>query len=110
MKLLFDENLPTKLVHLLEDAYPGSAHVQGLGLSGAADRTVWDRAADGGFILVTKDEDFHRLSVMLGPPPKVIWVRLGNSTTPAVEVLLRRERDRIEQFSESRDEAFLTLG
>jgi predicted nuclease of predicted toxin-antitoxin system len=31
--------------------------------------------------LVTKDEDFHRLSVLRGAPPKVVWLRVGNCTT-----------------------------
>ena len=109
MKLLFDENLAANLVHALADTFPGSAHVRELGLGGAPDRTIWDRAARDGFVLVTKDEDFHRLSVMLGPPPKVVWIRLGNRTTASVAELLRRERDRVESFCASPDEAFLTL-
>lgn len=110
MKLLFDENLAARLVQLLADIYPDSAHVRGLGLGGSADRSVWDRAASGGFILVTKDEDFHRLSVMLGPPPKVVWIRLGNCTTAAVAELLREGHARVERFWASPDVAFLALG
>ena len=41
---------------------------------------------------MTKDEDFHRLSVLHGPPPKVIWIRLGNCSTDEVIRLLRRRR------------------
>jgi predicted nuclease of predicted toxin-antitoxin system len=35
-------------------------------------------------LLVTKDEDVHRFSVMYGAPPKVVWVRLGNCATDDV--------------------------
>lgn len=65
MKLLFDENLAARLAKDLDGVFPGSAHVETLGLLGATDRIVWSRAADGGFVLVTKDEDFHRLSSRL---------------------------------------------
>ena len=77
MKLLFDENLAARLVRDLAEFYPESAHVSALGLGGTSDRAVWARAMADGFILVTKDEDFHRLSVLRGPPPKVICIRLG---------------------------------
>ena len=81
MKLLFDENLAACLAQTLADLYPDSTHVRALDLGGAGDRVIWTRAATEGYTLVTKDEDFHRLSVLLGPPPKVIWIRLGNCST-----------------------------
>ena len=31
-------------------------------------------------MIVTKDEDFHHLSVLRGAPPKVVWLRTGNFT------------------------------
>ena len=39
MKLLLDENLSPRLLRKLESAYPGSEHVQGLGLQGRDDNT-----------------------------------------------------------------------
>lgn len=78
LKLLFDENLAARLARDLGDTYPGSAHVAQHGLSGANDQAIWEHAATEGFVLVTKDDDFQRLSVLFGPPPKVVWIRLGN--------------------------------
>jgi predicted nuclease of predicted toxin-antitoxin system len=40
-------------------------------------------------VLVTKDEDFHRLSILRGAPPKAIWVRLGNCSTIDIAKLIR---------------------
>ncbi len=110
MKPLFDENLAARLVKDLADMYPGSAHVLTLGLAGAGDRAIWDRAAAEGFVLVTKDEDFHRLSVLLGPPPKVIWIRLGNCATADVTGLLRFRANAVRAFAEHTETAFLELG
>ncbi|HEX7049054.1 MAG TPA: DUF5615 family PIN-like protein [Longimicrobiales bacterium] len=110
MKLLFDENLAARLVRDLADVYPESAHVAALGLGGTPDRAIWTRAARDGFVLVTKDEDFHRLSVLLGPPPKVVWIRLGNCATEDVVRLLRFRADEIKAFAEHEDAAFLELG
>ena len=110
MKLLFGENLSNALSHELRDLYPESAHVLTLGLGGAADRVVWERAAVDGFVLVTKDQDFQRLSVLRGSPPKVVWIRLGNCATADIVRLLRFRRDQIATLVESAETDFLALG
>jgi predicted nuclease of predicted toxin-antitoxin system len=110
VKLLFDENLPARLVDDLADVYPDSTHVVSIGLGGAADRAIWARAAVDGFVLVTKDEDFHRLSVALGAPPRVLWIRLGNCTTSDVARLLRFRMEDVRAFIQDTEAAFLSLG
>jgi predicted nuclease of predicted toxin-antitoxin system len=59
-RLLFDENLAGRLVSLVGDEFPASAHVLDLGLGGATDEAIWPHAREHGFVLVTKDEDLHR--------------------------------------------------
>jgi len=86
MRLLFDEQLSSRLPRALSDIYPDSLHVESLGLVGADDRAVWQAAIDHGCLLVSKDEDFHRLSVLHGAPPKVVCcasetARLRTSST-----------------------------
>lgn len=61
-------------------------------------------------MLVTKDEDFQRLSVLLGPPPKVIWIRLGNCTTQDVARLLRFREPEVKAFALDGQAAFPELG
>ena len=82
MKLLFDENLSHKLVRLLEDLFPNSIHVRDVDLKSADDTLVWEYAKDNGLILVSKDADMHQRSFLFGPPPKVVWVRVGNFARP----------------------------
>jgi predicted nuclease of predicted toxin-antitoxin system len=91
------------------DLYPGSAHVCDVVLAPAPDRVIWTHARDNGFVIVSKDEDFHRLSVLHGPPPKVIWIRLGNCSTDDVIRLLRGRREEIEGFVAHEEAAFLAL-
>ena len=75
MRLLFDEQLSEDLSQLLQDIFPSSLQVRQIGAGGTTDATVWQLAKEHGCLLVSKDEDFHRLSVLRGAPPKVIWVR-----------------------------------
>jgi predicted nuclease of predicted toxin-antitoxin system len=89
VSLLFDQNLSRRLPTLLASEYPGSEQVIRAGLAGADDRAVWAFAAANGLAIVSKDSDFEQLSATLGPPPKVIWLRVGNGPTRAVVALLR---------------------
>jgi predicted nuclease of predicted toxin-antitoxin system len=108
--LLFDEQLSARLCSLLADSYPGSLHVRSIGLGGAPDEEVWRAAATRGCALVTKDEDFHRLSVLRGSPPKVIWLRLGNASTEDVARLLTGRREDVLRFIDQDEATFLALG
>ncbi len=110
LKLLFDENLAPRLVTAIADLFPGSAHVRTADLGGSADFSVWEYAAAGGFLLVSKDEDFHRLSVLRGFPPKLIWIRLGNCSTSEIELLLRKRFEQVVAFAAHEEAAFIALG
>jgi predicted nuclease of predicted toxin-antitoxin system len=59
---------------------------------------------------VSKDEDFHQLALLRGPPPKVVWVRLGNCTTDDIERVIREGVDEIATFAADEEAAFLVLG
>ncbi len=109
MKLLFDQNLSPRLVDLLADFYPGSTHVQTLGLDRAMDDAVWNYARENGLIIVTKDTDFSERSVLLGSPPKVIWIRRGNCSTTTIEHILRRHRADVQQLSTDSEISYLVL-
>lgn len=41
----------------------------------------WDYAGFHGFVIVSKDNDFRQLSFLKGPPPKVVWLSIGNAGT-----------------------------
>ena len=109
MKLLFDENLSDRLAQLLQDLYTGSDHVRNVGLKEAPDTEVWAFAKTHGFTIVSKDSDFHQRSLVLGHPPKVIWVKLGNCSTRSVERLLRDRATDLEQFEKDSIATFLIL-
>ena len=53
-------------------------------LRDADDEVIWERAKRDGFIIVTKDEDFAQMVWRFGPPPQVVWLRIGNATNLAL--------------------------
>jgi predicted nuclease of predicted toxin-antitoxin system len=109
VKLLLDENLAPRLAAALADLYPGSAHVRDCGLSGASDIEVWKYAQANDFAIVSKDSDFSQRSFLLGSPPKVIWLRIGNCTTTRADFVLRNAAARIQAFLASSEESCLVL-
>ena len=109
MILLFDQNLSHHLVTALGDDYPDSKHVRNVGMKDAPDTEVWNYAKAHGFMIVSKDSDFHQRSLLLGSPPKVIWVRLGNCSTKAVESILRAHIEDVKAFEADEEAAFLIL-
>lgn len=109
MKLLFDENLAPGLVPALAQVFPESDHVHQVGLASADDAMIWQFARDRGFTIVTKDSDFHERSLMLGYPPKVIWIRRGNCSTAEIESILRNHAEDLRKLDSDADAAFLIL-
>lgn len=110
MRLLFDEQLSEDLVRRVADVFPRALHVRLLNRGGAPDPDVWEMAREHGCILVTKDGDFHRLSLQHGAPPKVVWLRIGNCSTVDIARLLVRHAEDIREFDAQTDATVLELG
>ena len=64
--------------------------VRELGLPNADDREIFAQARSAGAVVMTKDRDFLHLLFEQGPPPQVIWLRVGNSSNQALQAVLLR--------------------
>lgn len=109
VKLLLDVNLSFRLLRRLEPVFPGSRHVDQIFLPSRTDNSIWDYAGFHGFIIVSKDNDFRQLSFLKGPPPKVVWLSIGNAGTDTIGDLLLRNQNRIAVFVEDPEEGLLVL-
>jgi predicted nuclease of predicted toxin-antitoxin system len=110
VKLLFDENPSPRLPGVLADTYPGSVHVDACELGRAEDADIWQYAKDHGFTIVSKDSDFQERSVLLGQPPKLIWLRAANCSSREIEHRLRMAYPVIKKFAQQAEESCLVLG
>ena len=109
MRLFFDQNLSYRLVAELAAEFPESVHVKDAGLASSPDEEVRAYAATNGLTIVSKDADFEQRALLRGSPPKVIWLRVGNSPTAAVATLLRSRQAEIEAFDADASASFLAL-
>ena len=103
------ENLSWRLAPSLSDLYPGSEHVDRVGFHGTSDEAVWEFAKSQGHVIASKDADFYQRSVAYGPPPKVVWLRIGNGPPAVAERVLREEIDLVGRFGADPDAGFLVL-
>ena len=60
-----------------------------LGLVTATDKEIYKAAREAGAIVLTKDVDFVVLLQQFGPPPTILWIRCGNTSSAHVRSLLR---------------------
>ena len=98
MSLPLDENLSAKLVDRLRSIFPGIQHVDLVGLRGQTDHAVWNFVRDHDLAILSKDSDFRQLVFLHGPPPKVIWLAVGNAGTTAIGRLLEERAGAIHGF------------
>lgn len=109
MRLLFDENLSDRIVGQLLDIFPGSTHVKALGMIQTDDQIIWNYASEHGFTLVSKDSDFHQKSLLLGHPPKFVFLRIGNCPTTRIVELIRSHSQTLLAFDADSKTSILIL-
>ena len=103
MKILLDQNLSHRLVSLLATAYPEVIHVREAGLWDAEDRIIWQFAKLEGCTIFTRDDDFQKIVLVRGHPPKVVWLKDGNSSNAELAQILIQRAERIRMFCEKPD-------
>lgn len=109
MKLLLDQNLSRRLVKYLEEIYPEITHLTALMTEDSDDSDIWSFAKKNDFIIVTKDDDFEKRSILLGHPPKIIWIRLGNCKTSDVVELMEKSLNIITAFNSDKEKSILPI-
>jgi predicted nuclease of predicted toxin-antitoxin system len=97
--LLIDENLPASLAVILPVS---CSHATDLGIQ-PSDHSIWLHARHDDWVILTRDTDFFDRIILHGPPPKVIWVRLGNMRRTALEIHLLQLWPSIISLLESAD-------
>jgi len=82
VRFIVDAQLPPALARYLQTLGHSADHVLDLGLERGADRDIWEAAAKHSAIIVTKDEDFRAMRMIAEQGPTILWIRIGNTTTP----------------------------
>jgi len=100
MKLLFDQNISFRILKLLPSEFNKSAQVRNLDLVNSSDIEIWDFSRLNSFCIVSFDSDFIDIANINGHPPKIIWLRTGNTSTKEIAKLLIKKKEAITSFLE----------
>ena len=98
MKLLFDQNISFRAVGRLWDEFPNARHVKEFELDSASDGQIWNYAKENKFTIVTFDADFFDFVTLYGHPPKVIWLRIGNTSSRNLIKIFLSNSEVIKEF------------
>lgn len=107
--ILFDENISARAAEILRGVFPGSKHVKDFSLLESSDSDVWTTAKSEGLTIPSKDDDFLQRALLLGHPPKVIIVKLGNCSTRDLITFLKAGSEAIRSFISDSPESLLVL-
>ena len=67
------------------------------------DKVIREFALSNDFNIVSFDVDFYEMSLVSGFPPKVIWLRCGNTSTKNIQNLLIDNFEEIMEFLENKN-------
>jgi predicted nuclease of predicted toxin-antitoxin system len=110
MAFLVDANISWRIVKMISDTYPGSIHVNQIRKSPPmTDGEIWEYAKTNGLIIITNDDDFYKLSVLLGYPPKVILLRTNNQKTERIAKILLEKKESIKLFIQDEDVGIIEI-
>jgi len=101
VKLLFDQNISFRIINKIKSKYPEARQVKELGLENSTDIEIWNFAKENNYTIVTFNSDFYDLQLIYGHPPKIIWLRTGNTSTNNLVSIFNSKHKLIDGFVNS---------
>lgn len=95
MKFIVDNQLPPALANWLIEKGHEAEHVFLRGLADADDDVIWPVALSECAVIITKDADFAERR-RRNEGPAILWLRMGNTTTPDLFAVLERSWKGVE--------------
>ncbi|HKO36415.1 MAG TPA: DUF5615 family PIN-like protein [Pyrinomonadaceae bacterium] len=97
-----DAQLSPALAPWLTDQFGVEAYsARYLDLVRAKDSDIFHKAREANVTVMTKDVDFVSLQDRLGAPPKILWVRCGNTSNAYLKQILQRTFPEAQKMIES---------
>lgn len=99
MKLLFDANISWRIIKIIENDFQNCFHCNDIPvLQPAKDIDIWNFARENQYTIVTHDDDFEKLILIKGVPPKVIIFKTLNQNTKQIAEILIKKKNTIDSF------------
>ncbi|MFK5922500.1 MAG: DUF5615 family PIN-like protein [Verrucomicrobiota bacterium] len=73
------------------------------------DIAIWNYAKENDFTIVSKDKDFWQRSILVGHPPKVVRLRVGNCSVDETAKVILHNADGIKAFLTHESKSYFLL-
>ncbi len=109
MRLLFDQNISYRVVKQLKPVLPDIVGVQEVGLLNADDYKIWEYSRQKNYTVVTFDRDIPIIGSVRGFPPKIIWLRTGNTNNLKLVSLIANRLGEFQAFIDQQNKGCLLV-
>lgn len=109
MNLLFDQNISFRIVKKVSTVFPNAKQVSDVNLLNSSDFNIWEYAKKNNYCIITFDNDFIDISVLKGFPPKIIWLRTGNTSTNFIAEKIIENKNLILDFIQNTEYGYLEI-
>ena len=110
MRLLLDANISWRIIKLIENDFQNSFHSKDIQTKQPAkDIEIWEFAKGNNLTILTHDDDFEKLLLLKGTPPKVIILKTFNKNTKQICELLISKKEIIKSFITNHDLMILEI-
>lgn len=93
--------LPAMAKFLNEFFSVNAVSLRSLGLRDSEDRKTFIEAREANAVFFTKDGDFVELLERFGSPPRIVWLRIGNTSNQELKRIFLSSFKRIVSLLES---------
>jgi predicted nuclease of predicted toxin-antitoxin system len=100
MEIWIDAQLSPAVALWINSYFKGvkAQSMRALGLRDADDITIFMAAKKKNAVLMSKDIDFVTLLERLGPPPQIIWIKVGNTSNSRMREILIKHFSTIKEM------------
>lgn len=99
MRLLLDANISWRIIKHIENDFLYCFHSKDIPINQPAkDIEIWEFAGKNDFTILTHDDDFEKLLLLKGVPPKIIILKTFNKNTKQLAELLISKKEIINDF------------
>jgi predicted nuclease of predicted toxin-antitoxin system len=99
MRVLIDQNISHRILPHISPLFEEVAHVKALDWIDWNDHDIFMSARKLLFdAVITLDEDFNKLLLQHGKPPKIIWLKTGNCSTSKLSAVIISHKETILNF------------
>jgi len=82
---------PNMATWLSKDFDVEAFSVKEVGHRDSKDKTIFEAANKKADVIITKDKDFINLLERQGPPPKILWITIGNTSNSYLRMVLNEK-------------------